>query len=64
MKTFKIAANNIDGVFEVNAIPPEVTLIMDGFIDELKTASEHTIYGIVSEQELDEIDEQYGVKRI
>lgn len=64
MKTFKIAANSVEGVFEVSAIPPEVTVIMSDFIDELKTTGEHTIYGIVTEEELAEIDAQYGVDRI
>lgn len=64
MKTYKLAANSIDGVFEVSSIPPAPTVIMSDFIDYLKDAGEDTIYGIVDESELEQIEKEYGIDRI
>lgn len=62
MKVFKLAADTINGVYEVDSIPPAPTVIMSDFIDELKEDFEGTKYGIVSEDEAQKIDAEYGIK--
>lgn len=62
MKVFKLAADTIKGVYEVDNIPPAPTVIMSDFIDELKEDFEGTKYGVVSEDEAQKIDAEYGIK--
>lgn len=62
MKTFKLAADTVNGVYEVSSIPPEPTVIMSDFIDELKDDFDGTKYAIVSEAEAKQIDDEYGIK--
>ena len=61
----KLAADTINGVYEVNYIPPHVLVYLDTFKDELSTLRDgQVIYGIVSDEEAEEIDAEYGIDKL
>lgn len=61
MKTYKLAADTVNGVYVVEAFEKgdEIT---KNFIDYLADDFEGVIFGEVTQEEYDEIDKQYGLR--
>jgi hypothetical protein len=62
MKTYKLAADTINGVYEVSYFEPGAQIITRNFIDYIDDDFEGFIFGEVTQDEYDEIDSYYGIK--
>jgi hypothetical protein len=63
MKTYKLEANNIDGVYEVKRFDPAATIYMaTSFEHALASLKDgETIHAIYSQNEIDALQQSYTV---
>lgn len=64
MKKVKLAADTVNGVFEVGYIPPDVTVrIGEAFEEDLATVKDgQRIFGLVNEAIAKRIEKEYGIE--
>ena len=65
MKTYKLAADSNDGIYEVMFIEPGATVYLGGeFRKAIETETDITVFGIVDEDDLNELKIVHGVVEI